>query len=200
MNLPVLSSAYFPNADYCRVLSENEKIIIDQGEHYIKQSHRSRCEILGPNGILKLIVPLKKRKNNICTKDVRIAYEENWRKLHWKSLESAYRSSPYFEYYEDKLDKLITQCNHKFLVDLNMEILEFVESVLELDIDIEISTEYLDDVDESMDLRNSIGTAGEYNDKYPSYTQVFPRNAFTGNLSIIDLICNEGPNTIHLLH
>ena len=199
MAIPVLSTAYFPNTDYCKVFCNNSKVLIDIGEHFVKQSQRSRCEILGPNGILKLIVPLKKRKNRMPTKDVRIAYDENWQKLHWKSLESAYRSSPYFEYYENKLDKLINRTKHNFLVDLNMEIMAFIIDVLEIDLEVQYSREYLEMVDNSLDMRNSIDTAQINNEKYSVYTQVFAKGDFTGNLSIIDLICNEGPNAIHLL-
>ena len=198
--IPVLSTAYFPNTEYCRLLDQNENVIIDIGEHFIKQSHRSRCEILGPNGILKLIVPLQKRRNRMPVKDVRIAYEENWQKLHWKSLESAYRSSPYFEYYEERLDKLINKSRHDFLIELNMEILDFTLEVFELDTEIEICRNYVEDAQEGYDHRNDIGHGGEKNDEFNSYTQVFGRGKFTGNLSIIDLICNEGPNAIHLLH
>ena len=199
MQHTLLSTAYFPNFHYCKALCQSEKATIDIGEHYVKQSFRSRCEILGPNGLLKLIVPLKKWNNNIDTKDIQISNEDNWKKSHWKSLESAYRSSPYFEYYEDKIEKLIFDNNHDYLVDFNQKILVFILEVLELDLEMDISKQYIEDT-ELIDLRNEKIKENEVASITQPYIQVFSdRHDFVPNLSILDLICNEGPNAINLL-
>ena len=117
----VLSTSYFPSISYIRLLNEYEKVSIDIGEHFIKQTHRNRCVISGANGRLNLIVPSEKWKSNTAVRDIRISYSDNWQKLHWKSLESAYRSSPYFEYYEDKLREIVMGEKETYLVDLNMK-------------------------------------------------------------------------------
>ena len=199
MDQPVLSTAYFPNLNYCSLLKNNTQVSIDLGEHFIKQSIRSRCEILGPNGVLILVVPLKKWRNNTPVRDIQISYDNQWQKLHWKSLESAYRSSPYFEYYEDKLNKLIIGDNHQFLKDLNVEIMNFIIESLDLNVVVTYTNEYIEDVESAHDYRivknpptNSLST-GE------SYIQVFSdRRKFIPNLSILDLMCNEGPNSVNL--
>jgi len=199
MHEAIVSSAYFPNISYLRVLKDHKKIIIDTGEHFIKQSHRNRSYVLGPNSILKLIVPLQKWKNNTPVKDIRIAYSENWQKLHWKTMESSYRSSPYFEYYEDKLDAIVNGKKHNYLVDLNNTTMDFILSVLKLDTEIAYSSQFMEAVDSAADFRNNIPGPNDKGNDYKSYVQVFGNSNFFANLSLLDLICNEGPNAIHLL-
>ena len=194
----ILPTAYFPNVQYCSLLKKNDKVSIDLGEHFIKQTIRSRTYILGANGILKLIVPLVKWRNNTPVKDICISYTQNWQKLHWKSIESAYRSSPYFEYYEDRFRKIILESSHKFLFDLNMQSTEEVLQMLELDCRIELSEDYL--VSENAeDYRQVSHFLERTPKKHQPYVQVFGNDDFVPNLSYIDLICNEGPNAIHLL-
>ena len=132
-------------------------------------------------------------------KDIRISYAGNWRKLHWKSLESAYRSSPYFEYYEEVLRKLYFGKEQVFLADLNRSGLEMIMGLLKLEKELEYSLEYLSP-DASSDLRNEdFMDTGRGSDTM-SYIQVFKTSGdFQPNLSIVDLICNEGPNAINLL-
>ena len=117
----VFSSVYAGNLDYFSCLLKADKISIDIHENYIKQSFRNRCEIYGANGKLSLIIPTV-RKGNTPQKDVRIDYGQNWQKIHWKSLESSYRSSPYFEFYEDKFIHLYEQKNIQFLQGLILDI------------------------------------------------------------------------------
>jgi hypothetical protein len=196
----LLSTAYFPNLSYCKLLLDYPEIVIDIGEHFVKQSHRSRCVILGPNKTLNLIVPLKRWMNNSPTKDIEISYNENWQKIHWKSLEASYRSSPYFEYYEDKLEAIVVQSKFKYLVDLNQASLDFIKSVLDLNSNISVDKEYIEDASNYHDLRNHPSLIVPDDIGMKSYIQVFsPHSKFEGNLSFIDLICNEGPNAIHLL-
>ncbi|MEQ9064501.1 MAG: WbqC family protein [Vicingaceae bacterium] len=195
----LISTSYFPSVSYLRDLKQFNSLTMDHGEHFIKQTHRNRCEILGANGRLKLIVPLRKWKNNTPVKDIRISYDESWQKLHWKSLESAYRSSPYFEYYEDRFRALIIERQHNYLVDLNKEILDFIVQSLNISLKIDYSLEY-QKMESGSDLRNKNYLLADYSEDFNSYIQVFSKDSsFEANLSCIDLICNEGPNGINLL-
>ena len=97
----VLSSVYAGNLVYYSLIANSNKIILDVYENFNKQSFRNRCVIASPNGPLKLIIPVVRSSKNIV-KDVKIDNTQNWKKIHWKSLESSYRSSPYFEFYEDE--------------------------------------------------------------------------------------------------
>ncbi|MEQ8324320.1 MAG: WbqC family protein [Vicingaceae bacterium] len=195
----LISTSYFPSVSYLRDLKQFNSLTMDHGEHFIKQTHRNRCEILGANGRLKLIVPLRKWKNNTPVKDIRISYDESWQKLHWKSLESAYRSSPYFEYYEDRFRALIIERQHIYLVDLNKEILDFIVQSLNISLKIDYSLEY-QKMEAGTDLRNKNYLLADHSEDFNAYIQVFSTDSsFEANLSCIDLICNEGPNGINLL-
>ena len=101
----VLSSVYAGNLVYYSLIANSNKIILDVYENFNKQSFRNRCVIASPDGPLKLIIPVVRSSKNIV-KDVKIDNTQNWKKIHWKSLESSYRSSPYFEFYEDEFYSL----------------------------------------------------------------------------------------------
>lgn len=194
----ILPTAYFPDIGYCTVLAGSKKATIDAGEHFIKQSLRNRCEILGPNGKMLLIVPLARWKSNSPVRDIKISYADDWRRRHWKSLEASYRSSPYFEYYEESLRPFFSGRPYQFLVDLNSDILDFAIRVLGLETETSYSLEYLNPVNAFADYRQKVKTS-KVTGGNREYTQVFGSGIFTANLSFIDLICNEGPKSIHLL-
>src|ERR1043165_2589546 len=100
----LVESQYFPLIHYYKTLINHYILQIERYEHYQKLSYRNRCYIAGPNGTILLSVPLAKGKNQrTVMKDVRISNEENWQSQHWKTLVSAYRRSPWFEYYEEDL-------------------------------------------------------------------------------------------------
>ena len=115
----VLSSVYAGNIDYYSSLITSKSAIIDIHEFFRKQSYRNRCVIAGANGPLNLIVPIQRGSGKTKVKDIKIDHSQNWKKIHWKSLESAYRTSPYFEYYEHLFYPLYNEDKLKFLVDLN---------------------------------------------------------------------------------
>ncbi len=198
MSQPVFPTSYFPNIQYLSFLRNFDEITLDVGEHFIKQTIRNRAYVLGPNSVLKLIVPLQKWKNNTSVKDIKISYSEDWQKLHWKTLEASYRSSPYFEYYEEKFKGIILNSNHEYLIDLNLQSINFILETLGLDPKINSSREYIAPDENEADFRNHLNVVAEITD-FKRYTQVFGKKDFVENLSCIDLICNEGPNAIHLL-
>ena len=117
----VLSSVYCGSIEYYSVLNNAEEVLIDSHEHYAKQTYRNRCEIYGANGKLNLTIPLVRRGKRVAVHDAQIENDFGWRKLHWRSIESAYRSSPYFEFYEHHFIPIFEK-EHTHLFQLNQEI------------------------------------------------------------------------------
>lgn len=194
-----LSSNYLGSIDYYSILNQNTAVTIDIFEHFQKQSYRNRSVIHGANGSLNLIIPLVKRGIRTKVKDVKIDNTQRWQTLHWRSIESAYRSSPYFEYYEDDL-KPFYKNEFTSLVKFNSEIQAKVIELLDLDIEISESTSYekQEDIDYRLALHPNKNTSTFFT--LEEYTQVFSdRNGFLPNLSILDLLFNEGPNAINFL-
>jgi len=196
---PILPTTYFGSIFQFALAAQHKAYQVDGFEHFVKQSYRNRCEIYGANGLLKLIVPLKKWNNHSSSKDIEISYDENWQNLHWRSIESAYRTSPYFEFYEDDLKPLFfLQENNLFSYNLQLE--NELKELLQIRSSSSISSSY--EASEP-DWRKIIHPknkelVGKKN--FPTYIQVFEsKHHFLANLSILDLIFNLGPNSKNYL-
>ena len=179
--------------------------IIEQYDNYIKQTYRNRCNILGANGILPLSIPvLKGLDRKTYVRDIRIDYNKKWQKLHWKSIESAYRHSPFFEFYMDEFFPFYER-KFVFLLDFNASLLELVLQSLEIDMNLRYSSKFMDvPASDLADYRESIHPKRDpLSDPFfipVTYRQVFSeRLGFKANLSIIDLLFNEGPNSRMIL-
>ena len=195
----IFSSHYLAPIEYYVHLLNNNNAVIDVYENYVKQSYRNRCHILSPNGIQNLIVPLVKAKKRKLTKNVTISYDDNWRKIHWKSLESAYRSSPYFEYYEDEFYPFYHDKEYKYLIDLNWDLEQKIISLLSVDLETSKSTAYIETKEN--DYRNFFSPKIKSELQFEKYIQVFgDRNGFAPNMSILDLLFNEGPNAMSYIN
>lgn len=199
MDKIVLSSAYFPPINYMALLAGSEHVIIDPNEYFIKQTYRNRCHILGVNGVQHLSVPVN-RKNHLPLKDVKVSYMEDWQKVHWGTIVSAYGKSVFFEFYRDELEALFLN-KYEFLFDLNMGTLNLINTLIGLSPSIEISDSYIERDTIEWDFRDTISPKKEFSYPdiqldFPSYYQVFSdRHDFVPNLSILDLLFNEGPET-----
>jgi hypothetical protein len=195
----ILSTAYLPNVQYFSKLLQDE-IIIEQHENYLKQTYRNRCEILTANGIMSLSIPVKHSAAKIKIKDVQIDYTDCWQKLHWRTINTAYRSSPFFVYYTD--DFLPFYCkNEKFLFDFNCKMLDKLIELTGLKIKTVFSDNFY--LNYNMDFRYSISPKNKADNPefYPvPYYQVFSNKfGFQSNLSILDLLCNEGNNSYSII-
>ena len=191
----VLSSVYAGNLVYYSLIANSNKIILDVYENFNKQSFRNRCVIASPNGPLKLIIPVVRSSKNIV-KDVKIDNTQNWKKIHWKSLETSYRSSPYFEFYEDEFYSLYFKNKNDFLFDFNNKINLAILKCLGIETEIIISSSYVEKDLEIEDFRNIIPSKSKGLEKFKEikYNQVFQeKQSFLPNLSILDLLFNEGP-------
>jgi hypothetical protein len=196
----IFSSHYLAPIEYYSQLINNNEAIIDVHENFVKQSYRNRCCILSPNGVQNLTIPLVKSRQRKLTKNMQIAYHENWRKMHWKSLEAAYRSSPYFEYYEDEFYPFYHDKEYKYLIDFSWDLEQKIIELLSIDLTQSKSSQYISDEHLKNDFRNSFSPKIETKLKFNPYIQVFSdRNGFAPNMSIVDLLFNEGPNTINYI-
>lgn len=189
--MTIFPIVYFGNISYFQKLANSHSVIIDLGEHFIKQTQRSRCEILGANGIQQLTIPVIKSKGSktpVC--EIEISDSEDWRRIHWKAIESAYGSSPYFDYYGIEVKELIFNKENS-LSKFNLAILNRVLIWLDLELTFNVSQEYVEGKN-NVDLRSESFTSKE-NEIQP-YVQVFAKQGeFFPDLSILDLIFCEGP-------
>lgn len=201
----LLTTAYFAPIAYFSAIRKSDITYIEQYENFGKQSYRNRCEIMTANGVIPLTVPVAKANSKTLTKDLKIVYPVNWQKLHFKGIESAYKNSPYYEYYIDDLMPFFEK-KETYLLDLNHAILEKVMEFLHLSTPVHLTEDYIPAADCSYtDLRNSIHPKASRRQPgaefpvYP-YRQTFSdRFPFVPNLSILDLLFCCGPEAIQYI-
>ncbi len=165
-------------------------------DNYQKQTYRTRCYIYSPNGKQLLNIPVINANSTQKTKDVLIDYSFAWQKQHLKSFAAAYRSSPYYEFYEDEFNVLFED-KPKFLLDFNLHCQEVILDFLTLELKLSKTTEYLKNYDTDIDLRYLANAKTKQAFDLTEYTQVFSeKHGFIPNLSIIDLLFMEGTNAL----
>ncbi|MBU2929509.1 WbqC family protein [Winogradskyella psychrotolerans] len=186
---------YFPNLAHFWAIINSDAIHLEVSDNYQKQSYRNRSEIYGANGKLALTVPVTyTQKNRQLYKDVKIANEEQWQLLHLKSLQSAYSMSPFFEFYIDDLMPLFEE-RFDYILDLNLRCIEVLLNSLQLDIHPIKTVRFEKELVDKTDFRNLVKRNAVVQ-PFETYTQVFTeKHGFISNLSILDLLFNEGPNT-----
>jgi hypothetical protein len=197
-----LTSAYLAPVQYYTKLLHYPKIIIEGHCNYLKQTYRNRCNIAAANGVLPLSIPIEKTDLvKTGTKNIRISAHDNWQKAHWKSIESAYNSTPFFDYYKDDLLPFYEK-KWKFLFDFNNEIQAIVIHLLDIESSIIDSQEYRKKLSTNeLDYREIIHPKKSYENTDEHFTpipyyQVFQEKfGFLPNLSIIDLLFNMGPES-----
>lgn len=186
--------SYFPSISHFASMVQCDEIVFEMDDNFQKQTNRNRTYIYSPNGVQLLNIPVKHSKQtHQKTKDVKIENDFNWQKQHFKSLEAAYRSSPFFEYFEDEIVPIFEKKQH-FLMDLNFETMEFVAKCLRMKLNYSKTTEYFKEIDSNLitDYRYLIDGKKDQIVLEP-YPQVFgDKHGFLNNLSVLDLIFNEG--------
>ncbi len=186
---PVFPTAYFGSIAYFRELVRAQKVHIEAKEHFVKQSVRTRCDILVSNGLRHLSVPvIKKNGNKTVMEDIEISFTDNWKNDHWRTIESAYSSAPFFEHYGEEVKALIFS-KEENLMRFNEKITNTFLAWMSIDF---ISLDYTIEYAQSESDFRGFPFDDRLNTK--KYTQVFEaENGFIPNLSILDLIMNEGP-------
>ena len=191
MNI-IIHPSFFPSISSFVAMAKADIVTFEMEDNFQKQTNRSRMYIYSPNGIQLLNVPIKHtQERHQRTKEVKLETAFEWQKQHFKSLEAAYRTSPFFEYFEDDI-RPIFEKKHTFLMDLNMETMSIVSKCLGFEFDYNETTEYFHEVNDKIDFRNLINGKKDTS-SFESYTQVFgDKHGYLNNLSILDLLFNEG--------
>lgn len=192
---------YFPPVEFFnKLIQQKDHIIIERFEHFPKQTFRNRTSVHSPQGKLDLIVPVVKgSKVHTKVKDVRISYDFDWQRLHWLSIQSSYRSSAYFEFYEDEFVKFFEK-KWDFLFDYNEAILQTLLKTLKLNIPYTFTDSYEKSYEEYADYRGEIHPKSDSGFESKPYYQVFAeRNGFIPNLSVVDVLFNKGPQSLQFI-
>ena len=200
-NGAVLPMFYLPPVSYFTKLNQfKPNIIIEREEHFPKQTYRNRASINSPDGALSLTVPIiKGSKNHTKYKDVQISYDFKWQRLHWLSLQNCYRRSAYFEYYEDDFVPFYEQ-HFTYLFDYNQQLLELLLRLTKIKLPLQFTDTFEAEYHALTDLRNAISAKTIPDEEQKTYFQVFEeRQGFLKNLSIVDLLFNQGPQSINYL-
>lgn len=196
-SLAIFPLFYLPPVSYFSTLKSHDfQFEIEKHEHFVKQTYRNRVSIASPDGVLDLMIPVVKgAKFHTPTKDVKISYDAKWQRLHWLSLQTCYRSSAYFEYYEDGLAPFYEK-KYEFLFDYNLELLNWILKQLKQNPVGNFTQEFEKNIPTDLDFRNQFKKRDIHLAQAKHYFQVFSdRNQFVPNLSIVDLLFNQGPQT-----
>jgi hypothetical protein len=190
---------YFSPVNQYISIANSNSITFEVEENYQKQSYRNRCYIFGANGKQLLNIPIShtnKTSGKLKMKDVLIE-NSNWQRQHYKSLTTAYNHSPFFEFYKDDIQFIFTK-KYKYLLDINIDSFQFINDALDLSKKYSISKIYNENP--INDFRYLAAVKNKDQIKYIPYIQMFDgENGFLKNLSILDLLFMEGPNSINYL-
>ncbi len=196
----LIHPAYFPSIAQMVAVAQAESLVYEIYDNYQKQTYRNRSYIAHSNGKLLLSVPVKHDKNGKRQKmkDIEVENDFPWQSHHWKSIQTAYRTSPFFEFYEDDLEELFLKPVTS-LLNHNLRIHEILNELLGITSHISFSESY-EKNPSITDYRQMINVKKEPNYKLNPYTQVLEENhGFLSNLSVLDLLFNEGPNSLNYL-
>lgn len=196
----LLSTAYLPPIEYFSLISGADEAFIESNENYLKQSYRSRCYILSSHGPQLLTVPvIEGSRHKIPVRLAKIDYSKKWQQVHLRAMVSSYRCSPYFDFYYETIEKIIS-ARYEFLWDLNMKLLEALLKIMKIRKKIRLTVDFEPVLNEPYDYRYRLDPAKPALALQKEYMQVFKTPAgFVPNLSITDLIFNQGPDAVNFL-
>lgn len=198
----IMPLSYLAPVEFYQIMLKYKNVVFDIYEHFHKQYYFNRCEIYGANGKLKLSVPVKKNYERIALKDASVSYDQNWRTIHWRSIQAAYRRSPFFEYFENDIAPMYLEYEPGKLIDWNLKLFELVNKLSGITISFSFTETYQKAYENADDYRglylsgsNAIPGLNEI-----KYQQVFQeRYGFIKSLSIMDLLFCEGHHAKQLL-
>lgn len=190
----MISTAYLPPVEYFSLISQADNILIEREENYLKQTYRNRCCILSAHGPHTITIPVCQGSfHKTPVKDIRIDYSKRWQQVHKGAMTASYNSSPYFEFYFEKIEKIISK-NYNFLIDINMELIVAVLDILKINKIVSYTSVFEPVTDMEHDFRYIITPKKESSFIEKEYLQVFNTGTgFVPRLSIVDLVFNKGP-------
>ena len=197
----LLATTYFGPVQWYQKLNQSDRCLIERHDHFIKQTYRNRCVIATTNGLQALTVPIERFEGAHCAMlNIRISDHGSWRHLHWNALQSAYGESPFFEFYADDIRPFFER-QWEFLVDFNMEITQKMCELLDIQPHITLTDAYASADEEGVtDYRDAIRPKNPLPDNCfqpRRYYQVYEqKHGFQPNLSVLDLLFNEGPEAV----
>ncbi len=198
----LLDIQYLPPVPYFATILYSDRLCFEVNENFIRQTYRNRCRILTSNGIEDLVIPLKKPQQHIPVSQIRIDNRQKWAIKHWRAIQSAYGKSPWFVHYKTEMEEILLT-ETELLADFNMGIIRLCLRILGLEKEIEFTEKYNKAAPGNyIDLRSCIhpkkdSLLPEFYTPVP-YIQNFGME-FVKSLSVIDLIFNEGPDSLTLL-
>ena len=197
----IIHPTYFPNIDLLSQLIKSENILFEISDKYIKQTLRNRTEIHAANGKLILSIPVKySSSKKEKYKDIKICYNSSWQKIHLKSIESAYRNSPYFDFFEDYFIKFFNK-KEKFLIDANIKSIELIYDILDMKMKYDLTNDYKNKLENYTDYRKLVDSNPDEKMSKINYSQVFQeKNGFISGLSSLDIIFNKGLESLDYLN
>jgi len=192
--MALFSTAYWAPVSYYQFATQSDFVEIESHERYQKQSFRNRCTILSANGPLPLVIPIL-RPHNCKIRDARIDYSKPWQQMHWRAIEAAYHSSAYFEEYSSQIGEVYKK-EIPFLFDYNVKVWELSLVLLDVSISWTVTERFVPCEDSRDDYRFMIHPKAKSKPDglaLQSYFQIFAHKfGFVSDLSILDLIMNEG--------
>lgn len=206
MSTALLQTTYFGPVQWYQKLHRYDCCYIEQHDSYQKQTYRNRCVIATANGLQALTVPVEHEACNkqeaSKTKDLRISDHNQWRRVHWNALQSAYSESPFFDYYADDIHPFFEK-KYTFLLDFNEAIRQTVCALIDIHPNVVYSSAFMVQGPASKDFRDVIHAKHpQHDDDFTPkpYWQVFQhRYGFQPNLSVLDLLFCMGPESIFYL-
>lgn len=202
MTTALLQTTYFGPVQWYQKLASYDQCLIEQHDTYHKQSYRNRCIIATANGQQVLTVPVETAYERQEVKDVRISDHNQWRRIHWNALQSAYSESPFYDYYADDIRPFFQQ-RYTYLIDFNEAIRRKICELIDIHPNVDYTTEYMPISSTSIDFRDVINAKHPQQDDSfyaKKYYQVFEqKHGFQPNLSILDLLFCMGPEAVFYL-
>ena len=198
----LLQTTYFGPIQWYQKLNRHDHCLIEQHDSYQKQTYRNRCIIATANGQQALTIPVEHTDEKTLVKDLRISDHNQWRRVHWNALQSAYSESPFFEYYADDIRPFFEK-KYTFLIDFNEEIRQKICELIDIHPDVEYTQAFTANNSPIKDFRDVIHSKHPQPDadfEPKRYWQVFQhKHGFLPNLSILDLLFCTGPEAIFYL-
>ena len=202
MSTFLLHPAFFPSVASFAVIVQSENLLLEACDNYQKQTYRNRMYMYSSNGKQTLTVPVKHTHSTGRQRyrDVKIENDFDWQKQHWRTLQTAYRTSPFFEFYEDEFAPLFHEPQYS-LFELNVKSISLIAECLQFDLSFDFTGTYRKNYENKLsDYRYLINAKSTLKIKPDAYTQVFTEKfGYIENLSVLDLLFNLGPQSLDFL-